>query len=247
MTACELLEVRDLRAGYGSIDVLHEVNLSVRPGEIVSIVGANGAGKSTLINTLSGIVEPRAGTVHFAGQLLNRLSPARIAQRGVRQVPEGRRVFADLSVEDNLRLGGYGRPQRALQADLEMVLDLFPRLRERHAQAAGTLSGGEQQMVAIGRAMMGRPQLLMLDEPSMGLAPLITVEIFRMITRLQQELQIAVLLVEQNARAALRMSDRAYVLSLGRFTLSGTGAELLVNPRVQEAFLGAGRAPAVPA
>ena len=238
MSPTPLLEVRDLCAGYGSVEVLHQVSLHVDAGEIVSIVGANGAGKSTLINTLSGIVRPRAGSITLAGQSLTRLAPARIARVGVRQVPEGRRMFADLSVEDNLRLGGYGRARHEIQQDLERVFDLFSRLRERRAQAAGTLSGGEQQMVAIGRAMMGRPQLLMLDEPSMGLAPLITAEIFRLITRLQQEMGIAVLLVEQNARAALKMSHRAYVLSLGRFTISGSGEQLLFDPRVQEAFLG---------
>lgn len=238
MTTRVLLQVTDLTAGYGAIEVLHQVSLTVGRGEVVSIVGANGAGKSTLINTISGIVRPRAGSVRLADQPLNRLAPASIARSGVRQVPEGRRMFADLSVEDNLRLGGFGRGQKAVQSDLEMVFDLFTRLRERQHQAAGTLSGGEQQMVAIGRAMMGRPQLLMLDEPSMGLAPLVTAEIFRLISRLQREMGISVLLVEQNARAALRMSDRAYVLSLGRFTISGTGQELLFDPRVQEAFLG---------
>ena len=238
MTTQVLLEVTDLIAGYGAIEVLHQVSLTVGRGEVVSIVGANGAGKSTLINMISGIVRPRAGSVCLSGQPLNRLAPAKISRSGVRQVPEGRRMFADLSVEDNLRLGAFGRSQKAVQSDLEMVFDLFARLRERQHQAAGTLSGGEQQMVAIGRAMMGRPQLLMLDEPSMGLAPLVTAEIFRLISRLQREMGISVLLVEQNARAALRMSDRAYVLSLGRFTISGTGQELLFDPRVQEAFLG---------
>lgn len=246
MSPTPLLEVQDLSAGYGSVEVLHQVSLQVGAGEIVAIVGANGAGKSTLINTLSGIVRARSGQITLAGQSLTRLAPARIARAGVRQVPEGRRMFADLSVEDNLRLGAYGRPRQEIQQDLERVFDLFARLRERRAQAAGTLSGGEQQMVAIGRAMMGRPQLLMLDEPSMGLAPLITAEIFRLITRLQHEMGIAVLLVEQNARAALKMSHRAYVLSLGRFTISGSGEALLFDPRVQEAFLGGHAAPTPP-
>lgn len=238
MTMQTLLDLTDLTAGYGSIEVLHQVSLRVEQGEVVSIVGANGAGKSTLINTLSGIVRPSAGSVRFKGQLMNQMSTSQIARNGVRQVPEGRRMFADLSVEDNLWLGGYGRRAKELHADLDMVFDLFPRLRERQHQPAGTLSGGEQQMVAIGRAMMGKPQLLMLDEPSMGLAPLVTIEIFRLIASLQREMGISVLLVEQNAKAALRMSDRGYVLSLGHFTISGTGQELLSNPRVQEAFLG---------
>jgi branched-chain amino acid transport system ATP-binding protein len=235
-----LLDVHGLVAGYGAIEVLHGVSLTVGAGEVVSIVGANGAGKSTLINVLSGVVKARGGQVRFAGDSLASESPARIARRGIRQVPEGRRMFAQMSVEDNLTLGGYGHAQAAIQQDLKMVYDLFPRLSERRKQLAGTLSGGEQQMVAIGRAMMGRPQLLMLDEPSMGLAPLITMEIFRLIGVLQRELQIAVLLVEQNARAALRMSDRAYVLSLGSVLMSGTGAELLNDARVRDAFLGGG-------
>jgi branched-chain amino acid transport system ATP-binding protein len=174
----------------------------------------------------------------FAGNSLGRMSAASIARAGLRQVPEGRRMFADLPVEDNLRLGGYGRKPADIQKDIDMVFDLFPRLRERRQQAAGTLSGGEQQMVAIGRAILGRPELLMLDEPSMGLAPMITAEIFRLIGVMQREMKIAVLLVEQNARAALKMSDRAYVLSLGRIIIAGGGDELLHDPRVQEAFLG---------
>ncbi len=220
------------------MDVLHEVSLTVNRGEVVSIVGANGAGKSTLINTLSGVVKAKSGSVIFSGKTLNRLSPAKIAGSGLRQVPEGRRMFADLAVEDNLRLGGYGRHAAEVEKDLQLVFELFPRLRERRQQAAGTLSGGEQQMVAIGRAMLGRPELLMLDEPSMGLAPLVTAEIFRLIGVMQREMKIAVLLIEQNARAALKMSDRAYVLQLGRIAIAGRGDELLNDPRVQEAFLG---------
>ncbi len=238
MSESLLLDVKDLCAGYGQVDVLHGVSLSVNRGEVVSIVGANGAGKSTLINTLSGVVKAKSGSITFAGRSLNRLSPAKIARSGIRQVPEGRRMFADLAVEDNLRLGGYGRKAADIERDIQMVFELFPRLRERRQQAAGTLSGGEQQMVAIGRAMLGRPELLMLDEPSMGLAPLVTVEIFRLIGVMQREMKIAVLLVEQNARAALKMSDRAYVLSLGRTTITGRGDALLNDPRVQEAFLG---------
>ncbi|WJJ94890.1 ABC transporter ATP-binding protein [Neopusillimonas aromaticivorans] len=238
MSESVLLNVQGLQAGYGSVQVLHNLSLSIRRGEIVSIVGANGAGKSTFLNTLSGVVKPWAGTVTFAGKPLNNLSAAAIARNGLRQVPESRRMFADLSVQDNLRLGGYGRKQSDLERDLALVYDLFPRLRERMQQAAGTLSGGEQQMVAIGRAMMGRPELLMLDEPSMGLAPLITAEIFRLIGVLQREMKIAILLVEQNARAALKMSDRAFVLSLGQFIIEGEGRTLLEDPRIQEAFLG---------
>ncbi len=233
-----LLDVNNLHTSYGSVDVLHGISLTVNKGEVVSIVGANGAGKSTLINTLSGVVKAKSGSFTFAGKSLNRLSAATIARGGLRQVPEGRRMFADLPVEDNLRLGGYGRKPVDIQKDIEMVFDLFPRLRERRQQSAGTLSGGEQQMVAIGRAMLGRPELLMLDEPSMGLAPLVTAEIFRLIGVMQREMKIAVLLVEQNARSALKMSDRAYVLSLGRIIIAGRGDELLHDPRVQEAFLG---------
>lgn len=236
--ADNLLEVRDLHTGYGSVEVLHGVSLEVGRGELVSIVGANGAGKSTLINSISGVVRPSAGEIRFAGKSLKKLSAAAIARSGLRQVPEGRRMFAELSVEDNLRLGGYGRGKQEVQQGLELVFDQFPRLLERRDQAAGTLSGGEQQMVAIGRAMLGKPELLMLDEPSMGLAPLITAEIFRLIGAMQRELGIAVLLVEQNARAALRMSNRAYVLQLGSVTIAGRGEELLNDPRVREAFLG---------
>lgn len=243
MSDSVLLDVQGLQAGYGSVQVLHGLSLTIGRGEIVSIVGANGAGKSTFLNALSGVVKPWAGTVRFADKTLNKMSAAAIARTGLRQVPESRRMFTELSVQDNLRLGGYGRKNADIERDLNMVYDLFPRLRERMYQAAGTLSGGEQQMVAIGRAMMGRPELLMLDEPSMGLAPLITAEIFRLIGVLQREMKIAILLVEQNARAALKMSDRAFVLSLGQFIIEGEGRTLLEDPRIQEAFLGGHAAP----
>lgn len=239
-----LLDVRDLHVAYGRVEALHGVSLQVRRGEVVSIVGANGAGKSTLINALSGVLPIKSGGVSVLGKDISRLSAASVARLGLRQVPEGRRVFSDLSVEDNLRLGGYGRSRAEIERELARVFDLFPRLAERRAQAAGSLSGGEQQMVAIGRALTGNPTVLMLDEPSMGLAPLITAEIFRLIKRLKQEMSMSILIVEQNARAALRLSDRAYVLALGRIAMSGAGADLLRDPRVQEAFLGGAAAAA---
>lgn len=234
----ELLRVRGLRAGYGRVEVLHGVDLSIREGEILAVVGANGAAKSTLINVLSGIVPAWDGEILWQGRPIRGQRPARIARAGLRQVPEGRRVFVDLSVEDNLRMGGYGRTRAEVNDSLAEIYALFPRLKERRGQLAGSLSGGEQQMVAIGRAVAGKPRLLMLDEPSMGLAPLVVAEIFRLIGMLKDELRMSILIVEQNARAALRLCDRAQVLSLGRSIIEGTGRELMDDPRVQQAFLG---------
>lgn len=233
-----LLDVRGLHSGYGRVEVLHGINLHVGKGEVVAVVGANGAGKSTLMNVLSGIVSAWSGDILWEGQSIRRQRAANVARLGLRQVPEGRRVFIDLSVEDNLRLGGYGRSKAEVNQSLETIYELFPRLRERRRQMAGSLSGGEQQMVAIGRAIAGKPRLLMLDEPSMGLAPLVVAEIFRLIGVMKAELDMSILIVEQNARAALRLADRAHVLSLGKSIIEGTGAELMNDPRVQQAFLG---------
>lgn len=233
-----LLLVKNLSAGYGTVEVLHGLSLAVGRGEIVALVGANGAGKSTLLNTISGFVKARSGEINFNAQPIVGQRPASISRAGLSHVPEGRRVFAELSADDNLHLGGYGRPRAQVEERLQRMRHLFPRLAERRWQAAGTMSGGEQQMLAIGRAIASGPSLLMMDEPSMGLAPLVVAEVFRLIGRLRDEFGMGILLVEQNARAALRIADRAYVLSLGRVELEGTGTELLNDPAVTEAFLG---------
>jgi branched-chain amino acid transport system ATP-binding protein len=238
----ELLKVEDLVAGYGSVEVLHGVSLSIRRGQILSIVGANGAGKSTLLNVISGFIPVRSGDVVHEGRSIAGLAPAKIARAGVRHVPEGRRVFSELSVAENLLLGGYGQPRAEVLKRIDHIYELFPRLLERREQAAGTMSGGEQQMLAIGRALAADPKVLMLDEPSMGLAPLVVAEIFRLVRRLRDEMGIGILLVEQNAKAALRIADLGCVLSLGRVTMQGTGAELLHDPDVVEAFLGGHKA-----
>lgn len=239
----QLLKFEDLVAGYGQITVLKNLNLTVNARETVALVGANGAGKSTLLNTISGILPVRSGSISFDNHDLRDMRAAKIARLGLRHVPEGRRVFAELSVEDNLRLGAYGLSHSEFQAGLEPIYQMFPRLVERRNQLAGTMSGGEQQMLAIGRALISKPRMLMLDEPSMGLAPLVVAEIFRLIKRLRNDLGIGILLVEQNARAALRIADRACVMSLGKFELEGTGQQLLRNPAVAEAFLGGHRPP----
>lgn len=236
MTA--LLEVDGLRAGYGSVEVLHGVSLSVREGEILALVGANGAGKSTLLNTISGFIHPSDGDILCRGHSILGRAPAVIARAGIRHVPEGRRVFAELAVEENLMLGGYGLDRKRVLERMKWVYELFPRLVERRSQAAGTLSGGEQQMLAIGRALIADPKILMLDEPSMGLAPLVVAGIFKLIVKLRDAHGLGILLVEQNAHAALRIADQACVLSLGRVVKQGTGAALLSDHTFIEAFLG---------
>ncbi len=236
-----LLEITNLDVFYGKIHALRQVSLNVRQGEIVSLIGGNGAGKTTLLCTISGLIRASAGTISFAGADITRRAPERIVQGGVSHVPEGRLVFSPLSVADNLRLGGYCRgsqEREAVAEDLAKILEMFPVLRERRKQAAGTLSGGEQQMLAIGRALMARPRVLLLDEPGMGLAPLVTREIFRHIVTLRDRLGLTVLLVEQNARRALKIADRGYVLETGRVTLEGASRELLANRDVQCAYLG---------
>lgn len=233
-----MLSVRDLHVSYGGIRALKGVSLDVSGGEIVTIIGANGAGKSTLLNTISGFLKPKQGELAFKGKPLPK-RPDRIVQAGICHVPEGRLVFANLSVEDNLKMGAFLRSDReGVAADLERVYGLFPRLKERLKQSAGTLSGGEQQMLAVGRALMSRGRLLLLDEPSMGLAPRLVREIFRVIQDINQT-GVTVLLVEQNANMALHIASRAYVLETGAVILSGAGRELLGNPRVKEAYLGA--------
>jgi branched-chain amino acid transport system ATP-binding protein len=236
-----LLQIERINTYYGRIRALKDVSLQVNQGEIVALVGANGAGKTTLLNTISGLLRARTGHIHFDGRDITRARAAHIVRAGISHVPEHRQVFGTLSVYDNLLLGSYQRYRRdgrkAVQRDIEEVFELFPRLRERRKQMAGTLSGGEQQMLAIGRGLMARPKLLLLDEPSLGLAPLIVKHLFELIASLRERGQ-TVLLVEQNARAALKLADRAYVLETGRVVLEGEAAALLADPRVQAAYLG---------
>ncbi len=238
MTGRALLEVRGLRAGYGAVSVLHGVDLDVHEGELVAVLGPNGAGKSTLLRAISRYGPTVSdGTIAFAGADLRRMRTESTVRLGVLQVPEGRQLFGRMSVDDNLRLGAFGTKRTTLAADLAAIYDRFPALAQRRAQAAYTLSGGEQQMLAIGRALMAKPRLLMLDEPSTGLAPLIVEEIFALARELTRG-GTALLVVEQNALATLRHADRAYVLEIGSVALSGTGAELLGDARVQAIYLG---------
>lgn len=232
-----MLEVTALTSHYGRIQVLHGVDLEVRAGELVALVGANGAGKTTLLRTISGVQAASAGSIRFRGADITRASPEKRVRAGIGQVPEGRQVFGPLSVDDNLRLGGYTRPRAEVEDDLKKMQALFPILREKRDQAAGTLSGGQQQMLAIARALMARPKLLLLDEPSMGLAPLVLREIFQAIAALKAQ-GMTILLVEQNAHAALALADRGYVLETGKASLSGSGAALLEDDRMKQAYLG---------
>ncbi len=234
-----MLQVEGIHCAYGQAEVLHGVSLEVREGEIVSLIGANGAGKSSTLMCISRVNRVRAGRIRFMGQDITGLPPERVVALGLAQVPEGRKIFPRLTVRENLEMGAYIRRDTAgVQADMERAYELFPILRERSAQPGGTLSGGEQQMLAIARALMSRPRLLMMDEPSMGIAPILVARIFETVrTRLRAQ-GVTVLLVEQNANAALRMSDRGYVLETGRIALAGTGPELLRDPRVRAAYLG---------
>jgi branched-chain amino acid transport system ATP-binding protein len=234
------LEVRDLTVAYGAIQAVRGVSFSVGRGEIVSLIGSNGAGKTTTLRTISGLLQPASGEILLDGEPLHRLPAHEILARGVAHSPEGRRLFARMTVEENLRLGAYTRrDEPGVVADMEQIYALFPVLGERRGDKAGLFSGGEQQMLAIGRALMSRPQLLMLDEPTMGLSPIMTRTILETVRELR-EAGTTVLLVEQNAPAALALSDHAYVIDLGRTTLSGTGPELLADPRVRAAYLGDG-------
>ena len=232
-----LLEVKDIHVYYGSIHAVKGVSFEVNQGEIVTLIGANGAGKSTVLNTVSGLLHPRSGSIVFDGKDLKGVAPHKIVQHGLAQCPEGRRIFLQMTVEENLEMGAFTQPSADTAQGIEDVYQRFPRLQERRSQVAGTLSGGEQQMLAIGRALMSKPKLLMLDEPSMGLAPILVEQIFDIIKELHAA-GTTILLVEQNARAALNVADRAYVLETGKISLTGTGAELMASDQVQKAYLG---------
>lgn len=236
-----MLELRSVSAHYGSIQALNDISLSVSEGEIVCLIGANGAGKSTLLNVISGTVPRKSGAILLDGKSLDGLRPHQIVRHGVVQVPEGRQIFGNLTVAENLEMGAYTRGSD-VGVELKQVFTLFPRLLERRMQLSGLMSGGEQQMLAIGRALMAKPRLLLLDEPSMGLAPLVIVDIFRALRHLNLELGITILLVEQNARVALKLSQRAYVLTTGHIIRHGNARDLLADPATQEAFLGRNRA-----
>ncbi|HEX7386340.1 MAG TPA: ABC transporter ATP-binding protein [Castellaniella sp.] len=234
------LSVEDISASYGNIAALHEVSLAIPQGEIVALLGANGAGKSTTLNVISGLVRATHGTVRLEGRPIHRMSADHIVQQGIIQVPEGREIFRDMSVRENLEMGAYTRKDRAAVArDLDAMCDLFPRLRERIAQKASTLSGGEQQMLATARAMMARPRMILMDEPSMGLAPLVVEQIFDTVRTLNREQGITILLVEQNAELALSVSTHAYILENGEIALQGRSADLKNDEAVQRAYLGA--------
>jgi branched-chain amino acid transport system ATP-binding protein len=234
-----LLEIRDLHVSYGKVEVLHGISLDVGEGEIVALLGSNGAGKTTTLRAISGLIRPRSGRITMDGQVLNGLPAHRIVALGIGHAPEGRRIFSALTTEENLRLGGYliRRDRAALEERMEKLYQAFPRLRERRGQLAGTLSGGEQQMLAIARALMLRPRLVVLDEPSMGLAPKLVRAIFGIIARIRSE-GTSILVVEQNARQALKIASRAYVLESGRIALSGPAQALVQDTRVQAAYLG---------
>ena len=233
----ELLKVDNINVYYGSIHAIKGVSFTVNEGEIVTLIGANGAGKSTILNTISGLLRSRTGAIEFLGKPIGHVPPHKIVSMGLAQCPEGRRVFLQMTVQENLEMGAYTQPGGGVTADLESVFEKFPRLKERRRQVAGTLSGGEQQMLAMGRAMMSHPKLLMLDEPSMGLAPLLVEQIFDIIRELHAA-GTTILLVEQNASMALEVADRAYVLETGRITMSGTGREMAESPAVKAAYLG---------
>ena len=233
-----MLKIEDLRVSYGGIQALRGVSLEVPDGKIVTLIGANGAGKSTTLRTISGLVKAAGGSINWNGEELLGKPIDHIISAGIAMSPEGRRVFPDLTVLENLKIGAYPRRDKGeIEKDLRWVYQLFPRLEERHWQVAGTLSGGEQQMLAVGRALMSRPRLMMLDEPSLGLAPLVVQDIFSIIREINRQ-GVTVLLIEQNANMALKIADFAYVLETGKITMSGTGAELLADEKVKEAYLG---------
>ena len=232
-----ILKVDDINVYYGSIHAIKGVSFEVNQGEVVTLIGANGAGKSTTLNTISGLLHSRSGSVTFMGENLGKVPCHKIVSKGLALVPEGRRIFQQMTVRENLEMGAFTQSGTGVDADLEKVYEHFPRLKERSKQIAGTLSGGEQQMLAMGRALMSHPKLLMLDEPSMGLAPILVEQIFEIIQSLHKA-GTTILLVEQNAAAALRVADRGYVLETGRIVTSGTGAELLASSAIKKAYLG---------
>lgn len=231
-----MLKIKDLNVTYGGINAVRDVSFDVEEGSIVTLVGANGAGKSSILRTIAGVVTPKSGSIEFCGEDITGLSAEKVVKSGITLVPEGRRIFPDLTVLENIKIGAYLR-RDSLEEDIEWVYDLFPRLKERSWQMAGTLSGGEQQMLAVARALMSRPKLMMMDEPSLGLAPLIVRDIFSIIKEINKN-GVTILLIEQNANMALKTAHRGYVLETGRIKLQGTGAELLANEEVKKAYLG---------
>jgi len=238
MAQASMLKVKDLKVNYGGIEALKGISFDVEQGQIVTLIGANGAGKSTTLRAISGLVKTASGAINFMGRDIIPFNAQQVVAEGIAMVPEGRRVFDNLTVKENLKIGAYLRKNRdEIESGIEDIYQRFPRLKEREWQLAGTLSGGEQQMLAVGRAMMARPKLLMMDEPSLGLAPLVVRDIFAIIRELKAE-GITILLIEQNANAALRCADQAYVLETGRITMQGTGEALLADQRVRDAYLG---------
>lgn len=233
-----ILKVNNTNVYYGAIHAIKGISFNVEEGEIVTLIGANGAGKSTTLNTISGLLRSKTGDISFMGSSIAKMSPNKIVQNGLVMVPEGRRIFLGLTVEENLEMGAYTRPKSEIKDSMEQVYELFPRLKERRSQIGGTLSGGEQQMLAMGRALMAKPKLMMLDEPSMGLAPLLVDLIFEIIADLHKA-GSTILLVEQNAQAALSIADRAYVLETGKIVKTGLGSELISDPDIKKAYLGA--------
>lgn len=232
-----LLKAEDIHVYYGSIHAIKGISFEVNEGEIVTLIGANGAGKSTTLNTVSGLLKPKSGSIEFDGQSLVGVPASKMVSKGLALCPEGRRIFLQMTVEENLEMGAFSRPGSEIKDSIADIYDRFPRLKERYKQIAGTLSGGEQQMLAMGRALMSKPKVLMLDEPSMGLAPILVDQIFQIIKELN-EAGTTILLVEQNAQMALSIADRGYVLETGKIAATGTGAELLLDPAVQKAYLG---------
>lgn len=234
----KMLSVDNINVYYGSIHAIKDLSFYVNQGEIVTLIGANGAGKSSTLNTISGLLRSKTGDITFCGESIAKTVPHNILGKGLALVPEGRRIFLNMTVEENLEMGAYTRPNSEIKGSMEEVFELFPRLKERRSQIGGTLSGGEQQMLAIGRALMGKPRLIMLDEPSMGLAPVLVDVIFDIIKDLHKK-GSTILLVEQNAQAALSIADRAYVLETGNIVKTGTGKELMTDPAIKKAYLGA--------
>ena len=233
----QILRVEDINVYYGAIHAIKGISFEVNEGEIVTLIGANGAGKSTTLNTVSGLLRSKTGSIHFLGEDIGKVPAHKLVEKGLSQVPEGRRVFLQMTVQENLEMGAFTEKASTIPQNLELVYEQFPRLKERYKQIAGTLSGGEQQMLAMGRALMSKPRLLMLDEPSMGLAPILVEQIFEIIQNLHKA-GTTILLVEQNAQMALSIADRAYVLETGKISLSGPADELLHNDSVRKAYLG---------